>query len=229
MNIKIFFILSLLISAAAFAEEQAVTASISSPEVAVEQGTNANPDPGHVSTKEAASGEKETHGGGHDEHVEIPYDQIGWQAANLGILLVALFFFLRKSIIEAFAKRKTDFLSQAEKTKSALKTAELALSEVKNKLSTLESGEKKSLENAKHEANIVKANIIKDSEHAAEKMKSDLQLTLKNELEKAKSEINTLIFDKAVGSVTKKINDQSETISKNAEAAFLNQISQVKS
>ena len=170
INVKIFFILSLLISAVAFAEGPALTAPFASPESAAEQGTNINPDPVHALAKEAASGEKEAHGGGHDENVKIPYDQIGWQAANLGILLVALFFFLRKSITEAFAKRKTDFLSQAEKTKSALKTAELALSEVKNKLSTLESGEKKSLENAKHEANIVKANIIKDSEHAAEKM-----------------------------------------------------------
>ncbi len=168
-------------------------------------------------------------GGGHGEHGAVPYGQIGWQAVNLGILLVALIFFLKKSVIDAFASRKSNFLSQAEKTKSALKAAELALSEVKNKLSNLESGEAKSLENAKHEANILKASIVKDSERQADKMKLDLQLTLANEVEKAKSEINNLIFSKAVGSVTKKINDQSGSISKSAEAAFLNQISQVKS
>lgn len=167
-------------------------------------------------------------GAGHDEHIVIPFAEIGWQALNLGILLVTLIFFLRKSIIDAFAGRKADFLSQAERTKTALRAAEVALSEVRNKLSALESGETKSLETAKHEANLVKANMIKDSEAQALKLKSDLQLTLKNELEKAKAEINTLILTQAIGSVTKKINSQSGSISKNAEAAFLNQITQVK-
>ncbi len=159
----------------------------------------------------------------------IPFDKIGWQAANLGILLFALIYFLRKSVIETFAKRRTDFLSQAEKTKSALAHAELALSDIKNKLNTLESGEKKSLENALHEANLLKTHIIQDSETSATKMKSDLKLTLQNEVEKAKAEINTLILGQAIGSVKKKINENSAQVSKNAEAAFLNQISQVKS
>ncbi|MBC7742736.1 MAG: ATP synthase F0 subunit B [Bdellovibrionaceae bacterium] len=167
---------------------------------------------------------------GHGEgHNAIPFEQIGWQAANLGILLIALFFFLRKSVIEAFANRRTAFLSQAEKTKAALKNAEAALQEIKTKLATLESGEGKAIENAKHESNLAKAHIIHESEVHAEKMKADLQLTLKNELEKAKSEINNLILTQAISFVTKKINDKSSQVSQGAEAAFLNQISQVKS
>ena len=165
-------------------------------------------------------------GGGHDEG-HIPWDKIGWQAANLGILLAALIFFLRKSIIETFAARRQNFLSQAEKTKSALKAAEAALSEVKSKLHTLENGEAKSLQNAQHEANLLKTHIIQDAEATAAKMKTDLQLTLKNELEKAKSEINTLILNQAIGSATKKISDQNSQGSKDAEASFLKQIGQV--
>ena len=167
-------------------------------------------------------------GGGHEEATHIPFEQIGWQAANLGILLVGLFFALRKSIAASFAKRKANFLNQAEKTQAALRTAELALSEVKTKIATLEAGEKKSLETATIDAKKIKANITKEAELLAEKMKSDLQLTLKNELEKAKSEINSLILSQAVGSVTKKITNRSGQISKDAETAFLNQITQVK-
>ena len=51
-------------------------------------------------------------GGGHgDEH--IPLAQIGWQAANLGILLAAIIFFIRKSIVEAFAGRQKAYVEQA--------------------------------------------------------------------------------------------------------------------
>ena len=165
----------------------------------------------------------------HEEHAAIPYEQIGWQALNLGILLIALFFFLRKSVVEAFQNRRTNFLSQAEKTKAALKNAETALLDARTKLNELEAGEAKSLENALHESNLVKTHIIHDSETQAAKMKNDLPQVLRNELEKAKAEINTLILNQAITSVTKKINSNSGQVSQIAEAAFLSQISQVKS
>src|SRR3990167_930651 len=98
-------------------------------------------------------------GAGHGEE-QIPFKQIGWQAANFGILLVALFFFVRKSIIETFQNRQKEYLARAEKTKSALRGAEAALAGIKEKLSFLESGEKKSLEKAHLEAEILKASII---------------------------------------------------------------------
>ncbi len=169
------------------------------------------------------------HAEGLHEAIEIPLATIGWQAVNLGILFIILFFALRKSVVESFANRRTSFLNQAEKTKAALKNAELALAEIKSKLSSLESGETKALENARHEANLIKTHIIHDSEVASAKMKTDLQQTLNNELEKAKNEINNLILSKAIGSVTKKITDKSSQVSQGAEASFLNQISQVNS
>lgn len=145
----------------------------------------------------ALAAEGEHVAGGHEE-AAIPLREIGWQAANLGILLIALFFFLRKSVVESFAKKKTDFLSQAEKTKAALKQAEDELRDSKAKLANLENGEAKALETAQHEANLIKANLIKEAEAQAAKIKNDAEMSIRNEVLKAKAEINAIILHEAV-------------------------------
>lgn len=165
-----------------------------------------------------------------DAHAEehIPFSQIGWQAANFGILLVALFFFIRKSIVETFKNRQKDYLERAEKTKAALKHAETALAGMKTKLADLEAGEKKSLETAKQEAETLRANLLKDAEIAAEKIKVDANLTIKNELNKAKAEINNEILNQAVSSAKKTLSTGGQTNSNTLETSFVKQLEQVK-
>lgn len=166
--------------------------------------------------------------GGHHDASHIPWESIGWQAANLGILLIALFFFLRKSILETFADRQKNFIDQAEKTKKALKEAEIALSDIKNKLKDLEAGEQSALETAKHDSNVQKANIIKDAETMAIKMKTDAKLILNNEINKAKQEVNDMILKSAVNETSKKINENALQIAKSSEARFISEIAQVR-
>ncbi|MBC7464904.1 MAG: ATP synthase F0 subunit B [Bdellovibrio sp.] len=163
------------------------------------------------------------HGGGHNEQT-IPLTEIGWQAANLGILVIALFFFLKKSVVESFAKRRTDFLEQAEKTKAALKLAEDDLRDTKKKLADLESGEAKVLETAKHEANIIKANLIKDAEIQAAKIKTDAEASIKNELMKATAEINAIILAEAVNASKAKLSAGTAQSLQANEAHFLSQV-----
>lgn len=165
--------------------------------------------------------------GGQDE-TGIPLEQIGWQAANLGILLVAGFFFIRKSMAEAFVNRKKDYLEQSEKTKAALMGAEAALSEIKEKLSNLEKGEKKSLENAQLEAAILTAHMIRDAEVATEKMKKDAEMSIRNELAKAKIEINTSILNQAIVTASKAIADKAQSNKAALETEFIKQLGQVK-
>lgn len=167
-------------------------------------------------------------GGEHHDEGHIPLEQIGWQAANLGILLTALFFFLKKSMVEAFANRRSDFIAQSEKTKSSLKEAETALSDIKERLAKLESGEKSALSTAQHEATVLAANIVKDAEALSEKMKKDAELTIKNELEKAKREINEAILNQALGTSKKALADKTQNASDDLEKSFVNQLGQVR-
>ena len=165
------------------------------------------------------------------EHVDesfIPLHEIGWQAVNLGILLVAIFFLIRKSIVETFVGRRQNFIEQSEKTQTALKQAEASLSEIKAKFTNLEASEKISLENAKREAQVQKDTIIKEAHEAVDKMKKDAQLMVANELVKAKTEINTAIMTQAI-----QLSKQNMTKNQGAGAAaqenhFIQQLEQVK-
>lgn len=168
------------------------------------------------------------HGGGHvDEHF-IPLHEIGWQALNLGILLVAIFFLIRKSIVEAFANRRQNFVEQSEKTQVALKQAEASLSEIKSKFAGLEAGEKTSLENAKREAQIQKDNLIKEAHEAVEKMKKDAQLMMANELVKAKNEINNAIMTQAIQTAKQTMTKNQAAGASAQESHFIKQLEQVK-
>ena len=162
------------------------------------------------------------------EHEGIPYKDIGLQALNLGILLVALFFLTKDSIKQHFINRRQEFITKSEKTKSALLQAELALTGVKTKLNLLESNEKSALSNASVEANLVKINLIKDAEAQAIKLKEDSKMTLNAELEKARKEIGETILGEAIAATTRKISDQKSQITKDSESEFLRQIKQVK-
>ncbi len=159
------------------------------------------------------------------EHAEdhIPFDKIGWQAANLGILLIIIYFGIRKSIVETFAKRKQDFLDQSEKTKAALLGAEAELKDIKTKLALLESGEDQAIENAKHEANLLKATLIKEAEAQAAQIKIDAELMVRTELAKAKQEINNAVLKQAIVVATEKLNSGGST-NKLIEAQFLAQV-----
>lgn len=173
-----------------------------------------------------ASGAESAHRS--SEELVIPLEKIGWQAANLGVLLILLFYFAKKSIVDFFAKRKTDFIDQSEKTKALLLQAEASLKEVKKKLSQLESGESKALETARHEANLIKANLIKDAEAQAHKMKNDVELTIKNELLKAKEEINQIILKEAIAAAKEKLSAQSPQGLMAIESQFLIQVDKEK-
>lgn len=163
--------------------------------------------------------------GGHG-HEGVPLDKIAWQAANLGVLLFAMIFFLRKSIAETFASRKSAFLAQSEKTKSALKNAEIALSGIKQKLSSLESGEAQAYAHAQSEAARLKTNLIAEAEQAAEKLKKDAGLLVANELTKAKTEINQIILEKALSGARQALAQKQNGTAQ--EAAFIKQLEQVK-
>lgn len=159
------------------------------------------------------------------EHTEdhIPLDKIGWQAANLGILLIIIYFGIKKSIVETFAKRQQDFLEQSEKTKVLLLAAESELKEIKSKLALLEGSENKAIESAKHEASLVNATLIKDAEAQAVQIKKDAELTIHAELAKAKHEINTILLNQAIVVAKDKLAAAGDT-TKLIEAQFLAQV-----
>ncbi len=166
------------------------------------------------------------HGGA--EEIAIPFEKIGIQALNLGILLVALIYFVRKSIVEFFSNRQVAFQEQSLKTAAALKNAEAELKEIKDKLSLLEATESQSLQKAQHEADLSKNKMIDEAKSQAEKMKADVALIISAEVYKAKNEIRNEIIEKSISSAKESVRSASQAITEKSEKGFVSDLGQVK-
>lgn len=162
---------------------------------------------------------------GHHGDSHIPVKTILVQTINLGLLLILMFFAVRKTIVAAFKSKQLQYTEQAAKTAAAMKQAEQSLSEIKEKLNTLESTEKQSLDNAKKEALNIKNKIIEDSAIQAKKIKEDVTLILSAELNKAKNEIRNEIISVSMDVAKKNISKSAEQITKKSENGFLQDLS----
>ena len=80
------------------------------------------------------------------------------------------------------------------------------------------------MESAKHEANLLKANMIKDAEAAALKMKTDADLSIHAELSKARNEINAIILNEAISAAKQKLTAGAPKSNKGTESQFLIQV-----
>lgn len=166
-------------------------------------------------------------GGAHDEN-HIPVKTIVTQAVNLGILLVVLAVFTRKSIQAMFKAKKDLFLEDSLKTAQALKLAEIELSDIKSKIKTLETGEAASLMNAEKEAESTAQKMVSDAQAQGKKIVEDTSLVISAELSKAKNQIREKIIESSMLETEKNIKASSASITQKSEKGFLEDLGQVK-
>jgi F-type H+-transporting ATPase subunit b len=163
------------------------------------------------------------------EHGEgAPLGKIGIQVLNLGILLIALIYFVRKSVVEAFNQRQVTFNEQSQKTAAALKQAEADLKEIKEKIALLESSEAVSIQTAQVEAEKTKAKLINEASIQAEKLKSDVTLIINAEVYKAKNEIRNQIIEKSIATAKEGVRSSAQSITEKSGAGFISDLGQVK-
>lgn len=167
-------------------------------------------------------------GGAHGDHHEIPWSTIKIQAINLGILLAILIYFIRTPLKNSFKARQQSFVEESQKTALALKQAEEELSDIKNKIKTLEDTETASINNAQKEAATAAAKIISDSQAQGKKIIDDTQLIISAEVAKAKNQIREKIINKSMSAAEQSIKSSSDSITKKSEAGFLQDLGQVK-
>jgi F0F1-type ATP synthase membrane subunit b/b' len=171
----------------------------------------------------AAGGE----GGEHDPN-HIPWEAIRNQAINVGILIAALIFMLRKSIPEAFAARKATFLEEAQKTEAALKLAEAELKDIKTRLADLEEKEASSVAKAEKEAVVAAEKIVTDTQAQGKKIVDDTSLIIGAEVLKAKAHIREKIISQSMAITEQGIKASADAITKKSESGFLQDLGQVK-
>jgi len=162
------------------------------------------------------------------DQIKIPLYNISMQALNLGILLVALIYFVRKSIVGFFFQRQIDFKEKSEKTAAALRRAELELKDIKNKLSLIESTQASSAQAAHAESEKMKNKFIQDAAIQAEKIKADVALIINAEFYKAKNEIRNQIIEKATAIAKENARGSAVAITEKSEKSLIYNLGQVK-
>ena len=166
-------------------------------------------------------------GGAHGDN-HIPWEAIRNQAINLGILLVALTFLLRKSVPAIFVARKAAFLEEAQKTEAALKLAEAELKDIKTRIAELEAGETAAVAKAQKEAVVAAEKIVTDSQSQSKKIIEDTSLIINAEVSKAKAQIREKIISQSMAIAEQGIKSSADVITKKSETGFLQDLGQVK-
>lgn len=125
-----------------------------------------------------------------EEHAsnEIP-KVVFWQAVNLIILFVGLFYATKGHIVNLFKTRRETFLNAAEKSQKVKQEAEKTYLEIKNKLDTLKINETESIQRAKADALVLKEKMLHEAKEISDKAIVDAQSTIKMELNKAKNKL----------------------------------------
>ncbi len=156
----------------------------------------------------------------HDEHA-IPFQKIVFQFINLGILLVAIYFAVNKTIVAAFAARKNNYTEQAQKTAQANAKADLELAEIKTKISDLKTNENQIFSKAKNEAMALKEKIVQEAQSQAIKLKTESEQVIQAEIFKAKASIREELINTSTLLAVENIKKQALAVTQKSEDLFI--------
>ena len=128
----------------------------------------------------------------------------GWKATdtyriiNFSVLVIALFFLLRKPVSEALNGRVAGIQQQLDELETKNRQAEKTLAEYKDKLSLLDQESEKLLSEYVRQGNEAKARILQEAETAAAKLEEQARRNIAHEFEQAKLKLQEDIIEKAL-------------------------------
>lgn len=144
---------------------------------------------------------EDAHNAGHgagDHAVHIPTESLFVQAFNVLLLLGILIYLLRKPAVEHFKNRAKEYNDLVQRAEAAKQQAERGHREIKERLDKLESGAEESLVQARREADELKVKMLAEAKVVSERLKTEAQRTVANEVEKAKAELRADLLQSAL-------------------------------
>jgi len=121
-----------------------------------------------------------------------------WRVMNFVVLVVALFFVLRKPISQALSSRIKDIREQLESLETQKAEAEKQLAQYNEKLSQLESEAEKIVAGYIKQGHEAKAKILKEAEATAEKLQVQARRNIEHEFGKARQELQREVVEKSL-------------------------------
>lgn len=177
------------------------TAETPAAEVAPAAAAEHAADTGHTE----AGGEAHTATVGHGEHagaheVHIPWNSIGVQAFNLFFLVALLTYLLRKTVKAHFATRAAEYQDLVNRADAAKTEAEAKHRDMTERMAKLEQSAVHGIQQARKDAEEVKAKLIQEAKEASVKLAEDAKRSAAIEIEKAKAELRRELLDQALSS-----------------------------
>lgn len=137
-------------------------------------------------------------GAAEGEHHEIPWGLIIKQAVNFGVVIGVLIYLLKNKIGEFFRDRAASFDKLVVLARKAKEDAETQKRDISARLERLQATAQDSVEQAKREAEELKAKIQAEAKLLAEQIRQDAMKTAEREVHKAKQELREEVLSQAM-------------------------------
>lgn len=153
----------------------------------------------------AASGGE---GDGHQKWVATD----SYRIMNFTVLVVGLFFLLRKPVSKALNARINGIKEQLEDLEAKKAAAESELAKYVEKLARLEGEAEIIIDDYIRQGNEAKARILKEAESAAEKLEEQAKKNIEHEFEQAKFRLKDDVLEKAMARAEEIIKTKISTV-----------------
>jgi len=140
------------------------------------------------------------------------WGKLDWfRLMNFALLVVVLFYLLRKPISEILNSRIKSIQEQLESLEAQRAEAEKRLAEYNDQLSNLEREAQKIIESYIKQGKEAKAKILKETETAAEKLQAQARRNIENEFAKAKQVLQREVLEKSLGKAEEMLKNEITT------------------
>jgi F-type H+-transporting ATPase subunit b len=136
-------------------------------------------------------------GGASEGHHGVP-TVVYYQALNVSVIVVALYYFLKNPVREFFGQKKADFVKAAEKAADAVKKAQAEHEDIRIRLQKLESTSDESIARARAEAAELQNSLIQEAQNISKKIKEEAASAAKIEVEKAKRSLREQLINDSI-------------------------------
>ena len=121
-----------------------------------------------------------------------------FRVLNFAVLVVALFFILRKPVSTALGSRIDGIKKQLADLEAQKEDAEKKLAEYSDKLSELEKEAEHIVADYIKQGNEAKARILKEAEASAEKLQAQARRNIEHEFDQAKTQLQAEVLEKSL-------------------------------
>lgn len=133
-----------------------------------------------------------------EEHAVFSSKLFGYQCLNVGIMVVALVYFLREGTVKFFKDKRAAYLAAAAKSQQAKKQAEQERSEIQARLNKLESSADESIARARAEATDMRKALIAEAEALSKRLHEDAERSVHAEVERAKNHLREQVVKDSI-------------------------------